>query len=276
MTVLADYHMHSSFSGDSESPMLEMVNAAIQAGLHDICFTEHMDLDYPTEKDDPEGLPAGYFEVDVPKYHKSISEITKIYRDRINIGFGLEFGLKSGQEQAYKKIASENDLDFIIASTHLCNNMDITWASFWTLDSEEQLFRKYFETTLNTLDGYTDFDVYGHLDYVVRYAPHKDKYYSYSKYSDIIDEILRRIISLGKGIEINTKGKRCGMSEMNPCRDILIRYRQLGGEIITIGSDAHVPADVGALTDVAGEILKSCGYRYYATFAKRKPSMHNL
>lgn len=276
MTVLADCHMHSSFSGDSDSPMNEMIKSAIAKGLHDICFTEHMDLDYPTQKDDPEGEPAGCFEVDMPRYKECIDKMRHKYMEKINIGIGLEFGLQAGLEDRYRKLASSYEFDFIIASTHLCRHKDIPWKSFWELGSEDELFRSYFNESLDNLRNFTNFDVYGHLDYVVRYAPNKDKNYSYSKYSDVIDEILRQIISEGKGIEINTKGKRSGLCEMNPCSDILKRYRELGGEIITIGSDAHKPSDIGALVNTAGQILSSCGFRYYSVFKGHRPVMYKL
>jgi histidinol-phosphatase (PHP family) len=274
MAVSSDFHMHSSFSGDSDAPMADMAAAAVRLGLRDICFTEHMDLDFPSGNADPEALPAGYFEVNMPEYCKSINQIKASLGDRINIGFGLEFGLKENLEHSYKRIVSDYDLDFIIASTHLCDNRDVTWLSFWNSAPQETIIRRYFETTAGLIRRFHDFDVYGHLDYIVRYSP--DKAYRCRDYSDIIDDILRTIIGYGKGIEINTKGMRCGMHEMNPCRDILIRYRQLGGEIVTVGSDAHTPEDVGALRDEAGEILTSCGFRYYATFSKHRPEMHRL
>ena len=276
MAILADCHMHSSFSGDSETPMEEMADRACYIGLKDICFTEHMDLDYPEGTGDDEKLPPDCFEVDMSKYSDKISHVQTEYSGRLNIGYGLEFGLCRGLEDRYAKIASSYDLDFIIGSTHLCHNKDIPWSSFWALGDETELFQDYFEESLANITSYTDFDTYGHLDYVVRYAPFKEKNYSYSRYSDIIDEILKRLISLGKGLELNTKGKRCGLSEMNPCTDILRRYKDLGGDIVTIGSDAHVPSDVGALLDNAGEILSSCGFRYYAVYHKRKPEMYRI
>lgn len=276
MAVLADCHMHSSFSGDSEAPMEKMADQACSIGLNDICFTEHMDLDYPNGAAGDEELPPDYFEVDMNKYTEKISQVQKEYSDRINIGYGLEFGLSSGRENRYIEIASSYDFDFIIGSTHLCHNKDITWPSFWNLKSEEELFGDYFDESLDNIRRNKCFDVYGHLDYIVRYAPNKDKNYIYSRYSDTIDEMLKKIISLGKGIEINTKGKRCGLNEMNPCADILKRYNELGGEIVTVGSDAHIPSDVGALIDDAGSILSSCGFRYYAVYHKHKPEMHKI
>ena len=111
---------------------------------------------------------------------------------------------------------------------------------------------------------------------MVRYGPDKDKGYSYEAYRDIFDRILEQLISMEKGIEINTAGLAKGMREPNPCIGVIKRYRELGGEIITTGSDAHVPAQIAYAFDRAADILKDCGFKYYTTFEKRSPSFHKL
>ena len=112
--------------------------------------------------------------------------------------------------------------------------------------------------------------------YVVRYGPTKNQNYSYQKHADIIDRILRTILESGKGIELNTSGFRSGLGQPNPCVDILKRYKELGGEIITVGSDAHKPEHVGADFDKACTILKDCGFQYYTIFEKRAPEFIRL
>ena len=123
---------------------------------------------------------------------------------------------------------------------------------------------------------YSNFDVYGHPDYVVRYGPTKDRGYSYEMYREIFDRILMTLIDMEKGIEINTGALARGMREPNPCIGILKRYRELGGEIVTVGSDAHEPGRIAHAFDRAAEILKDCGFRYYAIYEKRNPSFHKL
>ena len=134
----------------------------------------------------------------------------------------------------------------------------------------------YFENILANLSVHTDFDVYGHLDYAIRYAKEKDKNYSYEKYKNIIDRILETILSLGKGIEINTSSHRYGLKDSQPSRDILKLYKELGGKIITIGSDSHKPEHLGAYINEAKELLKELGFEYYCTFEKMKPIYHKL
>ena len=91
-----------------------------------------------------------------------------------------------------------------------------------------------------------------------------------------MDEILHRLAESGKGLEVNTGALPHKLKELNPCTDIIKRYRELGGEIITVGSDAHSPERIGEGFDRAADILKSCGYKYYAVFAGRKPEFVKL
>ena len=118
--------------------------------------------------------------------------------------------------------------------------------------------------------------MYGHLDYVVRYGPNRDQNYSYDKYKDILDQVLELLIEKEKGIELNTGGLRSGLREANPCMDILKRYRQLGGEIVTVGSDAHQREDIASHFDRAREMLLDCGFTHYAVFEKRYPEFKRL
>ena len=101
----------------------------------------------------------------------------------------------------------------------------------------------------------------GHIDYIVRYGPNKAAFYSYEAYRDILDRILKAVIEHGKGIECNTAGLRKGISQPNPAADVLKRYRELGGEILTIGSDAHIPEDLGADFEQTRELLKNADSR---------------
>ncbi|MEG2231695.1 MAG: histidinol phosphate phosphatase, partial [Lachnospiraceae bacterium] len=149
-------------------------------------------------------------------------------------------------------------------------------ASFYEGRSETSAYLEYFESILENLSVFTDFDIYGHLDYVVRYGPHKNEQYSYLKYADILDAILHRLLDLGKGIELNTGGYRSGLGEPNPCIDVLKRYHELGGELITVGSDAHKPEAVCENFSQAASILHAAGFTYYCTFRSRTPSYHLL
>ena len=130
---------------------------------------------------------------------------------------------------------------------------------------------EYFESVLENLACFSEINVYGHIDYVVRYGPNKNREYSYGRYQDILDEILRTLITKGIGIELNTGGYHYGLGEPNPCTSVIKRYRQLGGEIITVGADAHAPEKIAYAFGKAAAILEECGFRYYTVFEGGKP-----
>lgn len=272
MPITADSHIHSSFSGDSDAPMEEMILQGIHLGLKRLCFTEHNDFDYPITEEDP----AGKFELNADSYLYDFLTLKEKYAGQIQLCFGLELGLQAHLTRQNTAFAKAHEYDFIIGSSHICNRKDPYYPAFYEGREQSAAYREYFESILDNLKGYSNFDVYGHLDYVVRYGPQKDEGYSYEAYEDILEQILRRLISMEKGLEINTAGLAKGLRDANPCRSILKRYRELGGEIITTGSDAHTPGQIAYAFDKAAEILKDCGFRYYTTFERRSPSFHKL
>lgn len=272
MTIKADYHLHSSFSGDSDTPMEEMVLKGISTGLSTMCFTEHLDMDYPCQKPEDEGL----FELNTDSYLYELIRLKEKYAGQIRILFGVELGIQPHLRRELAVYAKSYDFDFIIASSHVCNKKDPYYPAFYEGRTDEEAYREYFSSILDCLKTFGNFDVYGHLDYVVRYGKTKDADYSYDKYKDLLDRILETLLEMEKGIEVNTGAAGYHLKELNPCTDILKRYKALGGEIVTIGSDAHDPAAIGRSFDRAGDVLRECGFRYYTTFEKRTPEFHRL
>lgn len=272
MPITADFHLHSSFSGDSDAPMETMILKGIGLGLTEMCFTEHNDFDYPVTEQDPPGL----FELNPDAYLYDFLKLREKYAGRIALSFGLELGLQPHLSRQNASFVKAHDYDFIIGSSHLCHGRDPYWPSFYEGRAQEEAYREYFESILENLKTYSNFDVYGHLDYVVRYGPKKDEGYSYEMYREIFDKILTRLVDMEKGIELNTAGLAKGMREPNPCAGVLKRYRELGGEIVTVGSDAHGPGQIAHAFGRAAAILKDCGFRYYATYEKRRPVFHKI
>lgn len=270
MPILADYHLHSSFSGDSEAPMEDMVRRAVSLGLTRLCFTEHMDLGHPVSA----SLPAGLFEVDTAAYRKTLFALREQYADRIRLLFGIELGMQPHMAAANAAYAAAWDFDFIIASTHFVGGIDPYDPVYFADKTDEEAYRAYFEEELKGIQSFSDFDVYGHIDYVIRYGRSRDRDYCYDKYADLFDRMLTLLLEKGKGIELNTGGLRKGLREPHPCVEFLKRYRRLGGEIITVGSDAHFTRDIAADFDRAAEFLQQCGFSRYCTFEKRLPSFH--
>lgn len=270
MAIRADYHMHSDHSGDSDAPMESMIVRAADCGLKQICFTEHHDPDFVYTEPGSDGM----FELDLAKYREDYLSIAPQFAGKIKVCFGIELGVQPQAVVKQKEAVGAYPFDFVIASSHLCNRKDPYYPAFFEGRTIKAAMREYFESILENIRAFDDFDVYGHLDYAVRYAPVEEQrfQYRYEDYADLVDEIFRLLIEKGKGIEINTGGLRRNMKSTNPNEIFLRRYRELGGEIITTASDAHVPENIARDFDVAEGILKNCGFRYYTVYENRKPA----
>lgn len=261
--MIGDIHLHSSFSADSEARMEDVVRAAIDAGLPLICFTDHIDLDYPVEDLD--------FEFDIPAYFREIGRMQELYGDRIRIFRGVELGMQAHLGDRYRALLKEHDFDFVIGSQHLVNGRDPYYPETFEGKTDQEVYRAYFENMLEDIRAFHEFDTLGHLDYVVRYGRRRSRGYSYRAYADVIDEILKFLVRWNIALELNTAGLRKRLGFPNPHPDILRRYRELGGTLVTCGADAHRPAFVGYGMKEAEEILKSCGFTHYVYYSRRKP-----
>lgn len=266
--MYCDFHLHSSFSSDSDTPMEAMIQKGIELGLPAMCFTEHMDLDFPC------GTLS--FLTDMPSYQDTFRKMQDKYASEIPLYFGLELGLQPHLKEEIPALAASFDFDFLIGSTHVADRMDPYQKTYYEGRSEYEGYFRYFEVLLENLKTFSCFDTCGHIDYVVRYGPNRNQDYSYKKYQDILDEILKVLVEKGIGLECNTAGFKYGLGHPNPTEDILIRYRELGGEILTLGSDGHEPEHLAYDFDRIGDLLKSCGYKYYTIFKKRKPEFLKL
>lgn len=272
MPIVSDCHLHSSHSGDSNTPMEQMVLRGIELGLETMCFTEHHDIDFPASPDEPED----FFLLNTDSYLYDLARLKEKYEGKIRLLFGVELGLQAESLRPISIYAKSFEFDFIIGSSHICHGKDPYYPNFYEGRTEEAAYREYFESILENVKKFSCFDVYGHLDYVVRYGPNMDREYSYEKYRDVFDEILKTLIEKEKGLEVNTGGLKRGMRDLHPCTDILKRYRELGGEIVTIGSDAHAPENVAEHFERAAKVLQECGFRYYTVFEKRNAEFVKL
>lgn len=268
-----DFHMHSHFSSDSEERLENIIDSALRSGLNGICLTDHNDFNYFS----PEG--ESVFDLEYDEYVKTLNNLKEnIRHSEIPLDFyiGTELGL--GTEPEYlQKLADydkNHNLDFIIGSTHVVNGIDPYYNNYWEGISDQRGVEKYFESIFNTISVVSNFDVYGHIDYIVRYIPNKYDRDGVCKLIpfDLATEIFKKLIESGKGIEINTAGLVKGdRTDYNPNRKLLKLYKELGGEIITTGSDAHVAGRVGDHIGEAMLLLKDCGFNYTTIFRNRKP-----
>lgn len=259
----ADFHMHTGFSTDAEVSPEKMIEGAIQKRLRTICITDHMDIDFSENPDE--------FTFDTEQYFAKLKLLQEKYKNKIDVRIGVETGLQPHLGAVLRAYVNRYPFDFVIGSVHLINGEDPYSGKIFENRADSEVYTQAFEETLVNVQNNTDFDVLGHLDYVVRYGKHQGKEYSYNRYSDIIDEILKCLIAGGRGMELNTGGLKNGLDFAHPHPEILKRYKELGGEIITIGSDAHRPEQIAYEFTKAGEVLKQCGFRYYTYFKERKP-----
>ena len=227
----------------------------------------------------------------------------------MEIGLRDEPELKDKCIKEYQEMIAKYPFDFIIGSTHCLENIDPYWEEYWYGRTAEEGLGRYFDAIDKNVSDYDDFDSLGHLDYLVRYlspeacmksveernldsvleeaasSGNGNAVYSptslkrlYGKsiydprdFMDYIDSILKKIINKGKALEINTAGLKYGLGFAHPKKEILERYRELGGELITIGSDAHIAGHLAYDFEIVCEQLKNLGYKYYHIYKNRKP-----
>ncbi len=281
--ITSDSHVHTAFSTDSKEPMEQMLMAAIENGFPSICFTDHMDYNFPVIYNKSSDTEPPFF-LDTDAYFIETRRLIPLY-PQIKIRTGIELGLKEDAKDKCMEFLNLYKFDFVIGSTHLVDNTDPYYDIFWEGTDEKTAIQKFYEATLENAKSGVDFDVYGHIDYITRYTPYmkklrssnlfdEDYYISITNnFLDIIEAILKELINSGKGIELNTSGIKYGLHHPHPHEKILKLYKELGGEIITIGSDAHEARHLGFGFDGVPEILKTCGFKYYTEFTNRRPEM---
>ncbi|MCR5419654.1 MAG: histidinol-phosphatase HisJ family protein [Lachnospiraceae bacterium] len=274
--MLADYHLHSSHSEDSQAPLEEQIEAGILAGLKYMCFTEHMDKDWPDAQTGEKTTDHRPFEVDTKAYYEHFLKCREKYKGRMELLFGIEYGFQPHLREHNEAYIKKYPFDFVIGSLHLLDGVDVYYPDIYEEIGEKEAYRRYFERVLESICLFDGYDVYGHIDYIVRYGPKKNEEFFYGDHAEVLEEILAQLIKRGKGIEINTAGFRKLGNAPNPGIDILKRYHDLGGEIITVGSDAHEPRYVAAEFERARKLLLELGYTHYCIFKERRPEFYDL
>jgi len=268
--ILTDSHMHTAFSSDSDTPMEQMILSSIEKGLTSICITDHHDIDFPKLFADLD------FQLDTPSYIEEFHRLKEIYGEKIDLRIGVELGLMPDTGDKLREYLCRygSEFDFVIGSTHLVDKVDPYLPEYYgSFEKEQDGFRRYFEENMKNLQTFDQMDSFGHYDYAVRYAPKKDLNYVPSDYIDMTDMFLKTLIEKGIALELNTAGLKYGMKQANPHIEILKRYRELGGELLTIGADGHKPEHIAWDFKKAYEILREAGFEYYTVYRRRKPEM---
>lgn len=283
--MLADYHVHTAFSDDSDYAMEQVVKDAIVLGLDEICFTDHVDYGIKMDWEEvaempcrrggvgePEEMPLA--NVHYPTYYETYKELKFLYEEKISLKFGLEFGMQVETIPKYRQLFTRYPFDFIILSVHQIENKELWTQEFQQGQTQEEYNQRYYTEILELVRQYKDYSVLGHLDLISRYD--QMGRYPFEKIKPILTEILEIVIADGKGIELNTSGYRYGLRDSSPSVDILKLYHQLGGRIITIGSDSHKKEHLGMHIREAKKALKNLGYQEFCTFYQMQPVFHLL
>ncbi len=263
--MFADYHVHTSFSMDSNYVMEDVVKDAIKLGIQEICFTDHVDLG---------NIAHGPYVVDFPNYYKECERLRTKYKDKIVIKIGLEFGVQTHTVNDYNKLFASYPFDFIIMSNHQIDDLEFWFNEYQDGKTQLEINIGYYKYVLETIKKYKNYSVLGHLDVIKRYDP-------YGILDDKIVEkeikaLLSQVIEDGKGIEINTSSFRYQLPDLTPSRQILKWYKELGGDIITFGSDSHEPSYLGYKITEIKEELKAMGFNNFYTYTKMLPDKHSL
>lgn len=259
-----DFHIHSRVSFDGHDTGAQLAQAAVKAGLKEICFTDHRDFlrgaREQTMQFDLEAYSAEYDSLEIPG---------------LIIRRGVEYGLYEDNQERMRKELNARSYDFVLGSVHFVDDIDVYFPEYWQGKTIWEAQRHYFETMLECVRVHEDFDVLAHMTYLHKGAGSPVKTpLPYEDHREIIDEILRILAAKGKGLELNTSGlDRCG--GFLPTPDYFRRFKELGGEIVTVGSDAHRSDRVGQYSKDACQVLKEI-FGYVCTFEGRKPVFHKL
>ena len=265
--MFADYHVHTAFSDDSDYPMEECLNRAVELGLEEICFTEHTDYGVKGREDQALNCPT-------PEYFAEFQRCKKIFADKITMKFGMEFGMETITVDEFQKLFDAYPFDFIILSCHQVDNLEFHTQDYQRGKTQQQYNEGYYQEIFDVMKVYDDWSILGHLDMIKRYDLQGE--YPFEKVRDLIAEILKLAISKGKGIEVNTSCYRYKLPDLTPSHDILKLYKDLGGEIITVGSDTHQASHLAfKIRDTYAELAR-LGFKHIYTFDKMNPVGHNL
>lgn len=276
--MFVDYHVHTDYSDDSDYPMEDVVKDAIRLGMDEICITDHVDYGAKVDWDSGEEISycngLAMVNVDYPAYVEEIRSLRERYGGRLAIKMGLEFGMQKHTIPQFEALYRRYPFDFIILSVHQIEDKGFWSQEFQQGRTQKEYNERYYEELLYLVRHYQNYSVLGHLDLVLRYD--KQGIYPFHYVKHYVEEILAEVVKSGKGIEINTSSHRYGVADSTPSKKILSMYHEMGGEILTLGSDSHAPAHLGTYMEESKKLLKEIGFRSFCTYEKMQPVFHEL
>lgn len=266
--LIADCHVHSRHSFDSDATLDEICAAALAAGVSEVCLTEHIEPHHPKAQID---VPPVYDEwlADIQRARQAFPEITLLS--------GIEIGDNPLYRDEICRTLDAVPLDYRLLSLHIINNLDPFDAAFFEGHTRHENYTRYVEAKLEGVLHFADYDAVAHLGYCGKFAPYppEERPLRWRDAPDHIDLLLRHIAQHGRALEINTSGLR-RMDSTIPGWDILRRFAELGGEFVTLGSDSHTPDTIGHRFDDARRSAVSAGLRWGVRYVARKPAPYAL
>ena len=267
---LADLHTHSRCSIDGKHTMAELAEAAVKAGLHELCFTDHVDQVAWRGYEPPERFDWSPLVCD-------FAQAKERWGDRINLRLGVELGdMCVDYPRAERYLSDMPEMDLVIGSLHAMserfNRLDL-YDIDQVIDSFDDVVEDYLREQLDHI-RWGKFDVLSHLTLPLRWAKERcgREDVSFDSHMDGVEAVLRAVIDKGLALECNTNRGNMPL----PHGEILRLYRALGGELITLGSDGHSTEQIGLGIREGQELLRSCGFRYFCTYEKRTSVFHKL
>ena len=255
-----DTHTHSTFSFDSTMTMEAACDRAVSLGLSGIAFTDHLDINYMRDGSDC------YY--DFGEYLEKLEAVRAMYKGRLQVFSGVEIGLQPHVVGDNKQMLAGYEFDYKIGSTHLIERLNPYDDEYQQYEPEQRRqVERYLEEVLKNIRLYDEYCTVGHFDYLIRYTDFPDNTVHYSDYSEVIDAIFKETVARGLALEVNTRTYDKTPLDLKSLK----RYKDLGGETVTIGSDAHDTGRIGKGFPAALELIKACGFKYIAHYEKMKP-----
>lgn len=269
MVYLCDFHTHTRISFDSKALLSEMMEAAQQAGVEELCVTDHCDLL------DGDGTPTPHF-----PWREALGQYHARGQSPVAVRLGLELGSAPHNPQAARAILAQGgeELDFVLGSLHnwmgAQNNQDFYFTNF---TADQGLCQQAVENVLtHTWELVTQlpdcYDALAHITYPLRYMARDGQHLTLEPYREQVEEIFRQIAASGHALEVNTY-RGLALEEWLP---VLSWFKGCGGEFVTVGSDAHRPEHMALGIPRALELLQEAGFSYVTTYRGRRPIPHKL
>lgn len=257
-----DCHMHTTFSADGKMTPEEACETSLGCGLEGIAFTDHLDFDYPGSES---------FLIDFDEYFECMSSVSCKYESKLKVLKGVEVGIQPHVIDESMAVINSYPFDYVLASVHIVDRLDPYTGGYYEGKTQHEAYRRYLEEIYFMICNLGSFDMVGHFEYIIRYSDYADRTLRYADHSDIFDMIFKKLIELGRGFELNTSTYKLNPTDAEYDIAILKRYRELGGELICLGSDAHRTGYIASRFDYYAQFIREAGFGYTVHFENRKP-----